>query len=229
MRSLVSCFYDNSLDTQGFPLMHGDFHSQNIFVVDVDTHPRITAIIDWDDTATVSTSSFAQYPFFIVDHPDWPEDEPLRPRNVRDQASFNRLLAKAEREKFPDTAPALSRAFANCQGLYLFEQCISDEYMYNSLFWELVGHVFGPDPDRESWNDYTEALERGILKDVVEELATEADVADEAREVLGDAVDLAELSRKEFIEVAKKHKDHFPADGKVVAWLTKAIEGEPDC
>jgi hypothetical protein len=209
--------------------MHGDFHSQNIFVVDVDTHPRITAIIDWDDTSTRSTSSFAQYPFFIVDHPAWPDDHPLRPRNLRDQASFNRLFAKAEREKFPNSAPSLSRAFANSEGLYLFEQCLLDELMYSSLFWELVNHVFGPDGKNNGWYPYMLGLEKGILKDVVERLKEEVDVAEEAKEVFGDKFnDLGRLSRTEFIKLAREFKDLLPSEGKVVAWLVKETEGERD-
>ncbi len=43
MRSLVPSFYDDSLDVDGFPLMHGDFHSQNIFIVNADSdEPRIS-------------------------------------------------------------------------------------------------------------------------------------------------------------------------------------------
>jgi len=48
--------------------LHGDFHSQNIMVTDVKSNPRVTAVIDWEFSATVATSTFSQYPFFIVDH-----------------------------------------------------------------------------------------------------------------------------------------------------------------
>jgi hypothetical protein len=229
MRSLIPSLYDNSLDTNGFPLMHGDFNFQNIFVVDVDTHPRITAIIDWDDTTALSTSSFAQYPIFIVDHPVWEEDHPLRPRNAHDQASFNRLFAKAEREKFPNSATSLSRAFANCKGLYLFEQIMFDEFMYRRLFDKLVDHVFGPDGQEYGWYSYMNGLEDGILKDVVERLKEEVDVAEEAKEVLGDKFNnRGRLSRTEFIKLAREFKDLLPAEGKVVAWLVKETEGERD-
>ena len=68
MRPLIPSFYDDALDVKGFPPMHGDFHSQSIFIIDVDTRPRITTVIDWDNTGTTATTFFAQYPLFIVDH-----------------------------------------------------------------------------------------------------------------------------------------------------------------
>ncbi|KAK7050925.1 hypothetical protein VNI00_005037 [Paramarasmius palmivorus] len=90
MRSLIPSLYDNSLDGNGFPLMHGDFHLQNIFIVNAETEsPRISSIIDWDDTRTIPTSSFAQPPFFLVDHPLLdPRDEKtqiMMKRNARDR------------------------------------------------------------------------------------------------------------------------------------------------
>jgi len=56
--SLIPTLIDPSLDAEGFPIFHGDFHSQNILVADLDTpSPRITAVIDWEFTATDCTSS----------------------------------------------------------------------------------------------------------------------------------------------------------------------------
>jgi hypothetical protein len=85
LRSLVPALCDNSLDITGFPLQPGDFHSQNIFITDVDSQePRVTGVIDWEWSSALPTASFAQYPLFIVDHPLWPDDHPLRKRNVHD-------------------------------------------------------------------------------------------------------------------------------------------------
>lgn len=48
LRSIIPSLIDPSLDTKGFPLAPGDFHSQNILVTDLDTpSPRITPVIDW--------------------------------------------------------------------------------------------------------------------------------------------------------------------------------------
>ncbi|KIM88331.1 hypothetical protein PILCRDRAFT_771158 [Piloderma croceum F 1598] len=71
MRSIIPALYDPSLDATGFPICPGDFHSQNIMIIDSDTSPRIAAVIDWELSSPHATSSFAQYPLFIVDHPAW--------------------------------------------------------------------------------------------------------------------------------------------------------------
>ncbi|KAH7881949.1 hypothetical protein F5I97DRAFT_1913686 [Phlebopus sp. FC_14] len=230
MRSLIPSFYDDSLDAKGFPLWHGDFHSQNILVVDVERHPRITAIIDWDNTKTICTSSFAQYPLFIVDNPLWDDTDDkvalLRQRNVRDQATFIRLFEEAECKKFPDSGARLFRAFANCKGVYLLEQCIPDQITCEFLFRQLVRHVFGVSTSDEWWFDYTDGLEDNLLHDVMKKLTEEDEVVDEAREVLGDdKVPVTGLSRKDFIEVARKHEKDFPAEGKVLPWLNKVVAG----
>ncbi|KAH7881948.1 hypothetical protein F5I97DRAFT_1945504 [Phlebopus sp. FC_14] len=203
MRSLIPSFYDNSLDAKGFPLRHGDFHSQNILVAD--------------------------YPFFIVDNPLWDDTDDdvhrLRQRNVQDQATFNRLFEEAERKKFPNSVPCLSRAYANCKGVYLLEQCIHYPIMYDSLIPELVHHVFGVGIMDQWWFDYLDCLEGNLLHDVVKKLKEEIQVVREAREVLGrDEVPVTWLTRKGFIEVARKHAKDFP-EGKVLEWLHKVGEG----
>ena len=48
------------------------------------------------------TPSFSQYPLFIVDHPQWEDDHPMRPRNIQDQATFNSLMREAEMKKDRD-------------------------------------------------------------------------------------------------------------------------------
>jgi Phosphotransferase enzyme family len=118
MRSLVPALYNPSLDVTGFPLCPGDFHSQNIMIVAADTSPRIqvAGVIDWEFSGTHGTSSFAQHPLFIVDHPQWEDDNPLRPRSVRDQVTFNVFMREAEMKKDPiGDFPSL------CELVYLFE------------------------------------------------------------------------------------------------------------
>jgi Phosphotransferase enzyme family len=131
LRSLIPALYDSSLDATGFPLCPGDFHSQNIMIIDADTLPRIAGVIDWELSGTHATSSFAQYPLFIVDHPHWDDDNPLRLRNVRDQATFDVIMREAEMKKDPNGGLPLSQAFANCQGVYMFEQAIQFPIMYS--------------------------------------------------------------------------------------------------
>jgi len=70
-------------------------------ITDLDTYPRITAIIDREFSSPDFATSFAQYPFFIVDHPFW-EDHPLSERNLLlNQATFDVLIRESERKRNP--------------------------------------------------------------------------------------------------------------------------------
>lgn len=125
----VNAMYDTSLDASGFPLSPPDFHSQNILITDEDTDsPRITGVIDWEGSGSVPTSSLAQFPLFIVDHPVWEKDDPLCARNGQDQATFVSLMREAEAQKDPNTDYAVSRAYAASKGTYLLEQLLTDPY-----------------------------------------------------------------------------------------------------
>ena len=109
MRSLIPALYNPSLDVAGFPLSPGDFHSQNIIVTDVESNPRITAVLDWELSSTLPTSSFAQYPLFIVNHPAWKDDNPLCARNIRDQSAFNKFMQEAELKRDPEAVKCFLR------------------------------------------------------------------------------------------------------------------------
>ncbi|CAA7266320.1 unnamed protein product [Cyclocybe aegerita] len=129
-RSLIPSIYDTSLDVKGFPLIHGDFHSQNIM-----------------------------YPFFIIDHPLWEDDHPLKPRNVRDQATFVRLMREAEGKIDAEGPLPLSRAFETCQGVYLLEQSVVDPFFIGpQLHTPLFKHFFRK-TDSEAAYSYSFDLE----------------------------------------------------------------------
>ncbi|KAF8880611.1 hypothetical protein CPB85DRAFT_1442963 [Mucidula mucida] len=174
MRSLIPSLYDDSLDADGFPLMHGDFHSQNIFIVDADSdNPRISCVIDWDDTRTMCTSSFAQPPFFMVDHPrDDPLEEKTRVRarrKARDREVYTRLIKEEEVRRFPNRPPRLSQALLKWKGVYLFEQCVDGGVFYSALWDTLVGYVVGD--KKAAHSEYLFVMiESGILKEVAEKL-----------------------------------------------------------
>ncbi|KAF9510052.1 hypothetical protein BS47DRAFT_1373386 [Hydnum rufescens UP504] len=155
LQSLIPSLYDNSLDAKGFPLMPADFHSQNIMVTDVDSVPRIVAVIDWEFSSTAATSSFAQYPLFIVDHPQWDDDHPLRSRNLRDQAKFNVFMNEAEGRRKPDGGHRLSNAFANCYNLYLFEQSIQYPPHGDVLYYQTTSRF---DKEVKVWNELSTLL-----------------------------------------------------------------------
>jgi hypothetical protein len=218
MRSLVPALYDPSLDISGFPLCPGDFHSQNIMIVDADKSPRISAVIDWEFSGTVGTSSFSQYPLFIVDHPQWDDDHPIRPRNIRDQTTFNSLMREAERKKDPTGDFPLSRAFARCQGVYLFEQSIQCPIMFTGLYPHLFAYIYGEDEAFET-EYYRSLMKHGILKKEALQFKAETKVWKEVLNTLGSEVVSKKMSRTEFRIVVLNYIDRFPEGGLVKEWL----------
>lgn len=237
MRSLIPALYDTSLDTAGFPLCPGDFHSQNIMITDADTSPRITGVIDWEFTRTRATSTFAQYPLFIVDNPLRPDGNPLRQRNVRDQATFNSLMRQAEMKRDSTGDLPLSRAFAKCQGVYLYEQAIQYSFIFPAIYPQLFAHVFGKgdfsgeddssgeDDDSSGEGDFSDSYyraltEHGILRKETQQFERETEVRDEAVKILGDELVPITLSKDEFRNLVWKYVDQFPEGGPVRDWLT---------
>jgi aminoglycoside phosphotransferase (APT) family kinase protein len=218
MRSLIPSLFDPSVDAHGCPLSHGDFHSQNIMITDVDTNPRITAVIDWEFSGPEFATDFAQYPLFIVDHPDWEEDNPLRKRNIQDQNTFDEIILEAERNRNPVGGLPLSRLISNSYGIYLFQQAIYFPYTYNVTYPQLFKHVFGDDD--EILGDYYYAImEKGILRKDRERFDKENKVLLEARKVLGDDVVVRGLKIAEFKSLVSKHLDTFDKEGSVQEWL----------
>ena len=218
MRSLIPALYNPSLDTAGFPICPGDFHSQNIMIVDADTSPRITAVIDWEFSGTHATSSFAQYPLFIVDHPHWDCDNSLRQRNVHDQAIFNVFMREAEMKRDPEGGLPLSRAFANCRGVYLFEQAIQFPYMFPQVYPQLFAHVFGEEKSF-SVDYYLALMHKGILRGEASQFKKEHEVWCEASNMLGDELVSRNMNREEFRRVVQHHMDRFAEEGLVREWL----------
>lgn len=220
MRSLVPSLYDTSLDAIGFPLLHGDFHSQNIMVTDVESNPRVTAVIDWEFSATVATSTFAQYPLFIVDHPVWDDNHPLRPRNIRDQASFDKMMHEAELKRNPDGGQPLSRAFANCLAVYLFEQALANPILHAKLFDQLFELIYGDDEDDFSVYYYRALMRKGVLKEETRRFENEEVVWREAFDTLAELKIGRDLSKSAFKALMLKYHDRFAVGGKVREWLT---------
>ena len=107
-------------------------------IIDADTSPRISAVLDWEFSGTQGTPSFSQYPLFIVDHPQWEDDHPMRPRNIQDQATFNSLMREAEMKKDPMGDLPLSgalrgvEAFTCLNSAFNFRSC-SRDYILNYL------------------------------------------------------------------------------------------------
>ena len=226
MRSLIPALFDPALDAEGCPLSPGDFHSQNIMVdVDSDTnhpHPKITSVIDWEFSGPDYVSSFAQYPLFIVDHPMWDEDHPMRERNVRDQATFDKLIREAERRNSRHSVPGerLSRLISGSNAIYLFQQAMQFPDMYGPVYPLLFAHVFGDDEDATFSTDYYWALmEKGILRKDKERFDMENGVWLEAREVFGEDGVSRDMNATEFRDMILKNRDKFEEGGSVFAWL----------
>jgi hypothetical protein len=224
LRSLIPALYDPSLDTAGFPLCPGDFHSQNIMIVEADTSPRISGVIDWEFTGTQPTSSFAQYPLFIVDHPRWEDGHPLRQRNVQDQATFITLMRESESKKDPAGDLPLTRAFENSKGVYLFEQAIQFPGMFSEVYPQLFAYIHGDDEDF-STDYYWALMEHGILRKERREFERNAEVWSEALETLGSQIISRNMGRKEFCTIVQNHSEKFSEGGLVKNWLAVASSG----
>ena len=145
----------------------GDFHSQNI-MVDVDSdinhpHPKITSVIDWEFSGPDYVSSFAQYPLFIIDHPMWDEDHPMRERNVRDQATFDKLIREAERRnsRHSIAGQQLSRLISGSNAINRpcsFQICMAPFIRFFShMYLEMMKTTFSTDY-------YWALMEKGILR-----------------------------------------------------------------
>lgn len=219
MRSLVPALFDPSNDAHGHPLTHGDFHSQNIMFTDLDTHPRLSAVIDWEFSGTEYVSTFGQYPFFIVDHPWWDEDHPLRERNVRDQATFDEILFEEERTSARVGGAPLSRLISESYGVYLFQQVMQfPREMYAPLFPLLVKHVLGEYGDF-SYSYFDALLENGILKKELTRFDQEAEAFLEARRVLGEEKVKMLIKLVEFKDLVAKDLERFNEGSVVREWL----------
>ncbi|KAJ7578719.1 hypothetical protein C8J56DRAFT_355276 [Mycena floridula] len=209
MRSCVPELYDAQDDQHGFPLCPGDFHSQNIII---DGDLQITGIIDWEGSGTFPVSSFAIHPFFIQDHPMWDKDHPLRERNVRDQATFNRLMRIAESKRRSNRNCPLTGAFETSRGRYLFQQ------REHTL---LFKHIFGEDaiqadeedePEEEAEEKfcvkfYWELMEHGLLRHKSRQFERETKLLKDVRAILGEELVPREIDRVGFKEIVVKHRD----------------------
>ena len=219
IRSLIPSLFDPSIDAHGYPLCPGDFHSQNIIITDVDTHPRITGVIDWEFSGPDFSTSFAQYPLFIVDHPAWDDDHPLRERNIRDQATFDELILEAERIRHnPVGGPRLSHLISNCYGIYLFVQLMDLPITSSVLYPRLFAHVFGEN-NGFSVEYYDALMKNGILKKDNERFDREEQVWLEARGILGDDKVRQNMTLGEFKDLVSKNINRFDDGGNVGEWL----------
>ncbi|KAK7471266.1 hypothetical protein VKT23_002674 [Stygiomarasmius scandens] len=228
MRSLIPALFDPSVDRHGFPLSPGDLHSQNIMVTDIDTPtPHISAVIDWEFSGSDYCTSFAHYPFFIIDHPAWEDDHPLRPRNVRDQATFDELLREAERKRGESVGGVLlSDLISKSYTIYLFNQCVRFEIMFGVLYPCLFEHVFGPGSSESGGfsTDYYEALmESGILRKESERFNIENEVFLKSQEVLGEDAIHGGMTRQAFKEAVSAHSGRFDENGVVHQWLNSEV------
>jgi aminoglycoside phosphotransferase (APT) family kinase protein len=228
IRSLIPALYDTFLDEAGFPLLPHDFHTQNIMVKnDVKGQPCITALIDWEFSCTVPTSSFAQYPIFIMDHPFLDDDDPHRQRNVLDRETFDKLFRQAEARVYPNSRSTLTDAFASSKGVYLLEQLIQCPYFYSELFPQLMEHVYGQESLGALIVYLSTLLETGLLKEFNAKYEEEGEVRDAVAEVLGD-LPTSQLDRKSFVTLAREHIDEFPEGGTVRKWLADRAKVEGD-
>jgi hypothetical protein len=73
-------------------------------------------------------------------------------------------MREAELTRNPAGGQPLSRAFANCLGVYLFEQSFCSSVGSASMLSQLFKHVFGDDAETRFSSDYLLALMDKIIK-----------------------------------------------------------------
>jgi hypothetical protein len=130
-------------------------------------------------------------------------------------------MREAEMKKDPMGGLALSRAFANCRGVDLFEQALQCSALFSAFYPQLFAYVYGEERDFSA--DYYGALmENRILRKKARQFEKETDVWKELLETLGDKLVSRSLSREEFGAVVRKYVERFPEGGLVREWL--AIE-----
>lgn len=191
-------------------------------VTDVESSPRITAIIDWEFTEATYSSGYSLYPFFIVDHPAWDDDDPRCERNVRDQATFNELLFQKEQ---PGTGIMLSSLVSSWRPIYLFQQAIEFPRIETGIYPALYSYVFGDNGEtgEDCYDDkggYYGALRKGALKGITEQLDHERKVRIEAQQVLGIGA-FPVLNHSEFRRLIASNIDKFEGAGLVHDWFCK--------
>ncbi|KAF8520306.1 hypothetical protein JB92DRAFT_3141497 [Gautieria morchelliformis] len=228
IRSLIPALYDTSLDEAGFPLVPYDFHTQNIMVKEVEGQPCITALIDWEFSCTLPTSSFAQYPIFIMDHPAWDDDDPRRQRNVLDRETFEKLFRQVEARVYPSSRSTLTDTFASSKGVYLFEQMIQYPEFYSEFYPQFLEHVFGQNSDWILVEYLSALLETGLLKEFNAKYEEEHEVREAVADVLGDDMPDNRLERKNFVTLIRDRIVEFPEDGTVRKWLADRAKVEGD-
>ncbi|KAK7448099.1 hypothetical protein VKT23_013857 [Stygiomarasmius scandens] len=221
MRSLIPALFDPAIDAHGFPLYPADFHSQNILITDIDaiSGPRISAVIDWEHSGASFSSLFAHYPLFIVDHPAWDDDNPLRSRNLRDQATFLQLLQEAEQKHDHVKVPRLSDLVSKGYGLYLFFHSLRDEVMMDALYPDLFRFAFGTESNDFEVAYYLALTRQGILSKETRRFEFEHEVFLEAEEVLGKDLVKFGLRREEFRDLVLRDGSLFDSGGRVCQWL----------
>jgi hypothetical protein len=110
----------------------------------------------------------------------------------------------------------LSRAFANCQGVYLLEQAFQDPVIFSAIYPQLFAYVYGEEDDFSA--DYYWALiENGILRKEARQFEKETEVWKEALKTLGDEHVSRHMSREEFGTVVRKYDERFPEGGLMLA------------
>ena len=110
----------------------------------------LSGLIDWDYSGLYFAADFATYPLFIIDHPAWNEDNPLRKRNIQDQNTFNEIILEAERNRNPvGGLPLSSLAAALLQGLktswdgHLFGKVVGVGHGYGRFSVPISSHLLG--------------------------------------------------------------------------------------
>jgi len=133
-------------------------------ITDVDTHPRITGVIDWEFSGPTFATTLAQYPLFIVG------TTTIRCANGTYGISSHSMNAFAKRSVHNICSnsvggPPLSRLISDSYGIYLFQQMMQYPVTQSVFYPLFFVRVFGKDVDEDFPVEYYyNLMDHGILK-----------------------------------------------------------------
>lgn len=195
------------IQTSGFPLGSGDFHSHNIFITKDNSEPRITAIIDWE-LSTKCTSSFAQYPLSLLTTHNGPiaihfvsEIFAIRLYSTGSYSKRNVRRIQIANSSFPEHSLTVRASTTS-------NSAPRTPYMFTALYPQLFAFAFGD--EKEFSGDYYWALMKcGILREVTKQFDYEVEVWHEVKSILRDELADQDYTRTEFLKFATQKKGPF--------------------
>jgi hypothetical protein len=211
MRSLVPSLYDMLLDAIDFPLLHGDFHSQNIMVTDVESNPRITAgnfpLRSLHPLSRSIPSSLSIIRCGMITTPCI-------------QGTFEtrlHLTKSCTKRSSKETQMVVNHFHMHLRiaSPFIYSSKHSNPILHAKLFDQLFELIYGDDEDDFSVYYYRALMRKGILKKETQRFEDEAAVWREASDTLAELNISRDLSKSAFKALMLKYHNRFAVGGKV--------------